>query len=174
MNPSNPITGNRVFLHKAVSVNMSLQDEGFDNIEESAEKIISGVSPRRKLKAFTTQIEARKSIIFQDAESNLDGEDFEEQLIKSTKRRYSFDEMSQSQSLMHFEEEERKMASKQNLDIKRNEIKKKKFMISEANPKGVKEDILEVQKIMSEETTNMIKSTLKSHFLFGNMDMIQM
>lgn len=165
-------------LHKATSVNITLQNlsvgESMDTIEEPKEMYSSmhTSSPRKKVKAFT-QMEHRKSVVFEDEEDKgMSEEDFEHRLIKSTKRRYSFDEPAQS--LVQLEEEERKAcAASIMVDIKRNEIKKKRFLQSEANAKQ-KEDVLEVQQSMSEETVSMIKKTLKSHFLFGNMDMIQM
>ena len=137
-----------------------------------AEPEFSSPNSRKKTKALT-QLERRTSFL------NFEGfgvgyEDFENNLITSTKRRYSFDEMTAS--MMHFDrvEEEKKSATLSiRLDIKRNDVKKKKFLASEGTPKCA-EDVPQIQKLMSNETINMIKNTLKSHFLFGNMDMIQM
>ena len=144
--------------YKATSVTF---EENIEDVEKNQ------FSPRKKSKAFT-QLQSRKSFIL-DYEEFYD-EDFENNLIKSTKRRYSFDEMTSSLAFFNKNLEEERKSTKPLSNIKRNEIKKKKCLLGDAH----NENIPQIQKTMSEETTEMIKKTLKSHFLFGNMDMIQM
>jgi len=149
-------------LQKATSV------VSFEEDNDETEKI--PYLHRKKGKSFT-QLESRKSFIL-DYEEFYD-EDFENNLIKSTKRRYSFDEMTSSMAFFNIDLEEERKSSKPLSNIKRNEVKKKKFLVGDAHNK-CNEKIPQIQKIMLPETTEMIKKTLKSHFLFGNMDMVQM
>lgn len=145
----------------------------FNQLEDDAvEESKSPTNIRRKNKAFTQQIDTRKSSLLLEYEG-FDEEVFQNQLIKSTKRRYSFDESAMTSSSVFFEKLEPEEKKTSFFDIKRNDVKKKKFVVSD-NPTKMNEDVPVVQKIMSTETANMIKNTLCCHFLFSNMDMIQM
>lgn len=138
---------------------------------------------RRKSKALT--VESKKNSISYLVEE-FNEEVLYNQQIYSTKRRYTLDEMSMSMSMSGsyhndiFEikpaiamEESKNSKIFDFKEIKRNDVKKKKFVQSEL-PSKMKEDVPVIQRVMSIETMNMITKTLQSHFLFSNMDMIQM
>lgn len=149
----------------------SVSWNGFE--EDSIDEVKVSTSPlRKKSKAFT-QLEPRKNIYLEC--KAFEEEDFEQSLINSTKRHYSFDELVSSLNKSFDPDEEIKQASPRLfIDIKRNDIKKKKFLGSEVNLQLIDQPKKGLQKLMSEETVNMIKNTLMGHFLFGNMDLIQM
>lgn len=86
--------------------------------------------------------------------------------ITSTKRHFSFDQIS-NHSEQILEEEKKAMEVK-----KRNENKKKKVV--ECENVQILENVKFIEREMSIETENMIRQALGAHFLFGNMDLVQM
>ena len=88
--------------------------------------------------------------------------------ITSTKRHFSFDQISNHEQIDQiFEEEKKAMEMK-----KRNENKKKKVV--ECENVQILENVKFIEREMSVETETMIRQALGAHFLFGNMDLVQM
>lgn len=88
--------------------------------------------------------------------------------ITTTKRHFSFDHFSNHEPIEQiFEEEKKAMEIK-----KRNENKKKKVV--ECENVQILENVKFIEREMSIDTENMIRQALGGHFLFGNMDLVQM
>ena len=123
----------------------------------------SSPSKRRTLKAFT-QLETY--II--DPDWIPDNIHINGKLITSTRRHFSVDEASPMFNA-NWEEE-----MKMNETGKRTENKKKKFIAEFHANINILENVKIIDREMSIEIENIIKNTLLGHFLFCNMDMVQM
>lgn len=138
--------------------------------EFSEESFIKTSSPRKKAKAFT-QLNYDKSFLLEY--DGFDENSFKKDLIKSTKRHYSYVDIFSNSFYSDESIDEEQKYSKISLEIKRKDIKKKNCIMTDLLIKPTSNPLL-IQKIMSQSTKIMIKNVLKTHFLFGNLDLPQM